>query len=199
MLLGDIKKIDKVFEHSTGITKIAYNIYAQASDTIKQSTITGLATKLQIFQLNEIASITERNDIDFSDLNNKKMIIYCITSDMDTTMSFLNSLFFSFLFIKTIRIADKNPDKRLNRHLCIFLDEFANIGQIPDFQQKLSTIRSRSISAVIVCQHIAGLKTLYPDDIWQGLIGNCDIKIIMGTNDLLTAQYISDMLRCIYS
>lgn len=191
---GDIKKIDEVFSHSKGITKIAYNIYAQASDTIKQSTITGLATKLQIFQLNEIAAITERNDIDFLDLNNKKMIIYCIISDMDTTMSFLNSLFFSFLFIKTIRQADRNENKKLERHLHIFLDEFANIGQIPDFQQKLSTIRSRAISCSIVCQHIAGLKALYPDDIWQGLIGNCDIKIIMGTNDLLTAQYISDTL-----
>lgn len=191
---GDIKKIDEIFSHSKGITKIAYNIYAQASDTIKQSTITGLATKLQIFQLNEIAAITERNDIDFLELNDKKMIIYCIISDMDTTMSFLNSLFFSFLFIKTIRQADRNKDKKLDRHLHIYLDEFANIGQIPDFQQKLSTIRSRSISCSIICQHIAGLKALYPDDIWQGLIGNCDIKIIMGTNDLLTAQYISDTL-----
>lgn len=191
---GDIKKIDEVFEHSTGITKIAYNIYAQASDTIKQSTITGLATKLQIFQLDEIASITERNDIDFSNLNDKKMAIFCITSDMDTTMSFLNSLFFSFLFIKTIRQADRNLEKRLKRHLSIFLDEFPNIGQIPDFQQKLSTIRSRGISATIVCQHIAGLKALYPNDSWQGLVGNTDIKIIMGTNDLLSADYISQML-----
>ena len=191
---GDIKKIDEVFRHSTGITKIAYNIYAPASDAIKQSTIVGLATKLQIFQLSEIAKITERNDIDFTELNDKKMVIYCIISDMDTTMSFLNSLFFSFLFIKTIRRADRNEDKKLKRHLCIYLDEFANIGQIPDFQQKLSTIRSRSISCSIICQHIAGLKSLYPDDIWQGLIGNCDLKVIMGTNDLLTAQYISDTL-----
>lgn len=85
-------------------------------------------------------------------------------------MSFLNSLFFSFLFIKTIRRADRNKEKRLKRQLCILLDEFANIGQIPDFQQKLSTIRSRGIFCVIVCQHIAGLTSLYPNDIWQGLI-----------------------------
>ncbi len=191
---GDIKKIDEVFKSSRGITKIAYNVYCQATEAIRQSTVIGLATKLQIFQLNEIAAITERDDIDFLDLNDKKMAIYCITSDMDTTMSFLSSLFFSFLFIKTIRQADKNPCGELNRHLYIFLDEFANIGQIPNFQEKLSTIRSRAISAIIVCQHIAGLKVLYPNDMWQGLIGNCDIKIIMGTNDLLTAQYISDML-----
>lgn len=133
---GDIKKVDEVFKHSTGITKIAYNIYAQASDTIKQSTITGLATKLQIFQLDEIAAITERNDIDFSDLNDKKMIIYCIISDTDTTMSFLNSLFFSFLFIKAIRQADRNPDKKLKRHLAIFLDEFPNIRTNSGFPTK---------------------------------------------------------------
>lgn len=140
---GDIKKVDKVFQNSKGITKIAYNIYAQATDTIKQSVITGLATKLQIFQLDEINAITQRNDIDFSKLDNEKVCIFCVTSDMDTTMNFLNSLFFSFLFIKTIRIADSNPERRLKRNLCIILDEFPNIGQIPDFQQKLATIRSR--------------------------------------------------------
>lgn len=68
-------------------------------------------------------------------------------------------------------------------------------GQIPDFQQKLSTIRSRAISCVIVCQHIAGLMSLYPNDVWQGLIGNCDMKIIMGVNDLMTAEYITKSLR----
>lgn len=133
-------------------------------------------------------------------LCNRKLTLFIIfLIIIHITMSFLNSLFFSFLFIKTIRKADKNDSKALDRHLHIFLDEFANIGQIPDFQQKLSTIRSRKISCSVVCQHIAGLKALYPDDIWQGLIGNCDIKIIMGTNDLLTVQYISDLLRSSYS
>lgn len=141
---GDINRIDEIFKNSKGITKIAYNIYAQASDSIKQSTITGLATKLQIFQLNEVAAITERNDIDFSELNNKKMIIYCITSDMDTTMSFLNSLFFSFLFIKAIRQADRNPEKRLHRHLCIFLDEFPNIRTDTRFPTKISNYEIKS-------------------------------------------------------
>ncbi len=140
---GDIKKVDRVFQNSKGITKIAYNIYAQATDTIKQSVITGLATKLQIFQLDEINAITQRNDIDFAKLDNEKVCIFCVTSDMDTTMNFLNSLFFSFLFIKTVRIADRNPQRRLNRELCIILEEFSNIGQIANFQQKLATIRSR--------------------------------------------------------
>lgn len=191
---GDIKKVDRVFQNSKGITKIAYNIYAQATDTIKQSVITGLATKLQIFQLDEINAITQKNDIDFAKLNDEKVAIFCVTSDMDTTMNFLNSLFFSFLFIKTIRIADRNPERRLKRDLCIILDEFPNIGQIPDFPQKLATIRSRGISAIIVCQNIAGIEALYPNNLWQGIVGNCDLKIIMGCNDILTAEYISKVL-----
>ena len=124
---GDITKIDEVFEESENMTKTAYNVYAQATETVKQGIITGLATKLHILQLNDIASITERNDIDFLDLNDKKMVIYCITSDTDTTMSFLSSIFFSFLFIKVVRQADSNPSKSLNRHLYLFLDEFVNI------------------------------------------------------------------------
>ena len=191
---GDIKKVDRVFQNSKGITKIAYNIYAQATDTIKQSVITGLATKLQIFQLDEINAITQKNDIDFEELDKEKLAIFCVTSDMDTTMNFLNSLFFSFLFIKTIRIADNNKEKRLHRGLSIILDEFPNIGQIPDFPQKLATIRSRGISAIIVCQNISGLENLYPNNLWQSIIGNCDIKIVMGCNDILTAEYISKVL-----
>ena len=109
-------------------------------------------------------------------------------------MNFLNSLFFSFLFIKTIRIADNNPERRLKRDLYIILDEFHNIGQIPDFQQKLATIRSRGISAIIVCQSIAGLENLYPNNSWQGIVGNCDLKIFMGCNDIQTAEYISKVL-----
>lgn len=191
---GDINKIDRVFQNSKGITRLAYNIYAQATDTIKQSVTTGLATKLQIFQLDEINAITQRNDIDFEKLDNEKIAIFCVTSDMDTTMNFLNSLFFSFLFIKTIRIADNNKEKRLHRVLAIFLDEFPNIGQIPDFPQKLATIRSRGILAVIVWQNISALENLYPNNLWQSIIGNSDTKIVMGCNDILTAEYISKVL-----
>lgn len=75
---GDIKKIDRVFQNSKEITKMAYNIYAQASDNIKQSVITGLATKLQIFQLKEIDAITKKNDIDFLKLNDEKLAIFVL-------------------------------------------------------------------------------------------------------------------------
>lgn len=161
---GDIKKIDRVFQASKGVTKIAYNIYAQASDQIKQSVVTGLATKLQIFQLPRINAITKRNDINFDDLAEKKMAIFCVISDTDMTLSFLNSLFFSFLFINIIRYADNLKERKLKRELNVILDEFPNIGEIPDFRQKQATIRSRGISTIVACQNIAGLENLYPNN-----------------------------------
>lgn len=196
---GDIKKIDRVFQNSKGVTKIAYNIYAQASEQIKQSVVTGLATKLQIFQLPGINAITSKNDIDFDRLNEKKIAIFCVISDTDMTLSFLSSLFFSFLFINVIRYADNLPEKKLRRELELILEEFPNIGEIPGFRQKQSTIRSRAISAIVVCQNVAGLENLYPNNGWQSIIGNSDIKIVMGVNDIQTAEYISKMLRCSFS
>ena len=128
-------------------------------------------------------------------LNDEKLARFCVISDMDSTMSFLSSLFFSFLFIKVIRMADDSPTKMLKRELCILLDEFPNIGQIPDFQKKLATIRSRGVSCIIVCQSVSGLETLYPNNSWQGIVANSDLKIITGCNDIQTADYISRMLR----
>lgn len=133
-----LEKVESVFKKSKGITKVAFNIYAKASEPVRQSVITGLATKLQIFQLDEINAITQRNDIDFSELDKEKVAIFCVTSDMDTTMNFLNSLFFSFLFIKTIRIADNNKEKRLHRDLGVILDEFPNIRSDTRFSTKVS-------------------------------------------------------------
>lgn len=71
---------------------------------------------------------------------------------------------------------------------------FQIFGQIPDFPQKLATIRSRGISAMVVCQNVSGLENLYPNNLWQSIIGNEDIKIIMGCNDILSADYFSKVL-----
>lgn len=190
----NLEKVDNVLKKSKGNIKKSYNVYAKESDAVKQSVLTGLATKLQIFQIDHINAITQRNDIDFDDLDKEKMAIFCIMRDMDSTMNFLCSIFFSFLFINVVGVADDNKGKRLHRGLVLFLDEFPNIGQIPDFIKKLATIRTREISAVIVCQNIAGIENLYPNNAWQAIIGNTDIRILMGCNDIQSADYFSRTL-----
>ena len=110
---GNIKQIDNLFFETEGPTKLAYNIYAQATDIVKQSIVTGLATRLQIFQTDKIRNITNKDEINFESIGNKKTCIFVVTSDTNSTFDFLSTLFFSFLFIKLIKLADENIDGRL--------------------------------------------------------------------------------------
>lgn len=174
---------------------MSYNIYAQATDAVKQSVVTGLATRLQLFQTKKVRRITDRNDIDLRLPGQKKCAYFCITSDMDGTFDFIASLFFSFLFIKLIRLADSNENGKLDVETYFLLDEFPNIGKIPDFEKKLSTMRSRGVNTSIIFQSIAQLKNRYPNDIYQEILGNCDTKICLGCSEMLTSEYVSKLLR----
>ena len=191
---GDLKSVDTVFKHSKGATKASYNIYAQATDVVKQSIVTGLATRLQIFQTDNIKAMTMQRDIDLDLPGKQKCAYFCVSSDMDSTFDFLAGLYFSFLFIRLVRQADRNKNGRLENETYFILDEFPNIGKIPDFEKKLSTMRSRGINTAIIFQSIAQLKNRYPDDVWQELLGNCDSKLCMGCNEIMTAEYVSDLL-----
>lgn len=177
---GNIKQIDKLFYDTEGPTKLSYNIYAQATDIVKQSVVTGLATRLQIFQTDKIRNITNKDEINFENIGNKKTCVFVVTSDTNSAFDFLSTLFFSFLFIKLIKQADENPDGRLKVETSLILDEFTNIGRIVDFEKKLATTRSRGINIFMIFQNIAQLKNRYDNDVWQEILGNADTKICMG-------------------
>jgi TRAG protein len=110
---GNIKQIDKLFFDTSGPTRLSYNIYAQATDIVKQSVVTGLATRLQVFQTDKIRNITNKDEISFEDIGNKKTCVFVVTSDTNSAFDYLSTLFFTFLFIKLIKQADENPDGRL--------------------------------------------------------------------------------------
>lgn len=192
---GDIKAIDRYFVNIRGPGRMSYNIYAQATDTVKQSVVTGLATRLQIFQTKKVRQITDKSDIDLREPGRSKCAYFCITSDMDSTFDFIAGLFFSFLFIKLIRLADCNPTGKLDVETYFLLDEFPNIGKIPDFEKKLSTMRSRGVNTSIIFQSIAQLKNRYPNDVYQEILGNCDTKLCLGCSEILSSEYVSKLLR----
>lgn len=169
-----------MFYDTEGPTKLSYNIYAQATDIVKQSVVTGLATRLQIFQTDKIRNITNKDEINFENIGNKKTCVFVVTSDTNSAFDFLSTLFFSFLFIKLIKQADENPDGRLKVETSLILDEFTNIGRIVDFEKKLATTRSRGINIFMIFQNIAQLKNRYDNDVWQEILGNADTKICMG-------------------
>ncbi|MBP3254970.1 MAG: type IV secretory system conjugative DNA transfer family protein [Clostridia bacterium] len=191
---GNIKKIDRLFSETEGPTRLSYNIYAQATDIVKQSIVTGLATRLQIFQTDKIRNITNKDEINFEKIGNEKTCIFVVTSDTNSAFDFLSTLFFSFLFIKLIKQADENQSGRLKVETSLILDEFTNIGRIVDFEKKLATTRSRGINIFMIFQNIAQLKNRYDNDVWQEILGNADTKICMGAGDIMTAEYLTKYL-----
>lgn len=142
---GDIGEIDRIFKKLPldSPARMSYNIFASGSDTIKSSVITGLGTRLQAFQNGDLQKLTAESDIDLTLPGQKPCIYYIITSDMNSTFDFIASLFYTFLFIKLVRYADSQENGKCKNEVYCFLDEFANIGQIPDFNKKISTVRSR--------------------------------------------------------
>ncbi|GHU78924.1 hypothetical protein FACS1894191_0590 [Clostridia bacterium] len=170
-----------------------YNIFRQAGDTVRGGIIIGLGSRLQVFQNEKIRKITSFNEIDLELPAREKCAYFCITSDQDSAFDFLSSLFFSFLFIRLVRYADtKGKEGRCDVPVTFVLDEFPNIGNIVDFKKKISTIRSRSLQAIICFQNLGQLMNRYPDNEWQEILGNCDCQIALGCTDELTAKYLSD-------
>ena len=126
---GDIGEIDDIFNKipPDNPARMSYNIFASGSDTIKASVITGLGTRLQAFQNENLQKLTDESDIDLMLPGKKPCIYYIVTSDVDSSNDFLASLFFTFLFIKLVRYADSQPSGKCENEVFCFLDEFANI------------------------------------------------------------------------
>jgi len=169
-----------------------YNIFKQASDTVRSGIIIGLATRLQVFQNKQIRQITSRDEIDLELPGKERCAYFCITSDQDSTFDFLSSLFLSFIFIKLVRYADKHCEGgRLPVPVHILGEELNACGVIPDLSRKISVIRSRNISISCIFQNLAGLQNRYPYNQWQEILGNCDVQLFLGCTDELTATFIS--------
>lgn len=170
----------------------SWNIYKKAGDNVRGNIIIGLGSRLQVFQADVIKRITQYDEIDIELPAKKKCAYFVIMSDQDSTLNFLSSLFFSFLFIRLVRYADVHGvGGKCDVPVNFILDEFPNIGQIPDFTKKLSTIRSRDLRVAVIFQNLAQLENRYPDGLWEEIVGNCDTQLFLGCTDQKTAEFIS--------
>lgn len=178
--------------------KAPYKLFKQASDTVKTGIVLGLGTRLQVLQNEEVQRLVSFSDIDLTAPGRRKCAYYIILSDQETSMAFLSSLFFSFLFIKLTRFADMSPGGRCPVPVNLILDEFNNIGRIggapdgSDFCRSLSVVRSRDIRVMLAVQSLGQLQNRYPNNLWAEIVGNCDIQLMLGCTDDVTADYISD-------
>lgn len=172
--------------------KAPYSLFKQASDSVRSGVIIGLGSRLQVFQSELIKKITARDEIDLELPGQKPCAYFLVTSDQDSTFDFLASLFLSFVFIKLVRYADRNCEGgRLPVPVHVLGEELTACGTIPDLSRRLSVIRSRNISMSCVFQNLAGLQNRYPLNLWQEILGNCDVQLFLGCTDPLTAEFVS--------
>ena len=174
-----------------------YRLFSQASDTVRSGIVLGLGTRLQVLQNEAVTRILRRSDIDLTAPGKRKCATFVVLSDQEATMAFLSSLFFSFLFIKLTRFADSTPEMRCPVPVNLILDEFNNIGKLggaadgSDFARTLSVVRSRAIYVSLAVQSLGQLQNRYPNNLWAEIVGNCDLQVMLGCTDDLTAEYFS--------
>lgn len=173
-----------------------YNLFRQSSDTVRSGILLGLGTRLQTLQIEQVKRILSRSDIDLTAPAKRKCAYFVILDDQNSTMNFLSSLFFSFLFIRLTRLADSSPGGRCPVPVNFVLDEFANIGTIGgnngrDFARSAATLRSRAVSLVLALQSLPQLQNRYGNNLWAEILGCCDTQLMLGCSDDVTATYVS--------
>ena len=156
------------------------------------SILSSLQSKLGKFDSKEIAELTSTNTINFEDIGNKKTALYVISSDTHGAYDFLLTIFFAQMIQHLYDSADKTGGT-LKIPTFFILDEFANIGKIPDFDKKISTSRSRKISFSVILQNLDQLEAVYEKS-HETIIGNCDTTIFLGSNSQKTVEYFSKEL-----
>ena len=156
------------------------------------SILSSLQSKLGKFDSKDIAELTSTDTINFEEIGSKKTAVYVISSDTHTAYDFLLTIFFSQMIQQLYDYADQNGG-RLKERTYFILDEFANIGKIPDFDKKISTSRSRGISFSVILQNIDQLEAVYEKS-YETIMGNCDTHVFLGSNSFKTVEYFSKQL-----
>ena len=175
--------------------RMNYKSIEIAPEKTYSSILSTLQSKLGKFDSKEIAELTSTDTINFEEIGQEKTAVYVISPDTHTTYNFLLTIFFSQMIQQLYDVADLNADNdnKLDVPTYFILDEFANIGQIPDFDQKISTSRSRNISFSVILQNLDQLEAIY-DKSYETIIGNCDTHVFLGSNSQKTVEYFSKAL-----
>ena len=172
--------------------RMNYKSIEIAPEKTYSSILSTLQSKLGKFDSKEIAELTSTDTIDFEEIGTKKTAVYVISSDTHTAYDFLLTIFFSQMIQQLYDFADQNGGK-LKQRTYFILDEFANIGKIPDFDKKISTSRSRGISFSVILQTVDQLEAVYEKS-YETIMGNCDTHLFLGSNSYKTLEYFSKQL-----
>lgn len=173
------------------VAQSAWGIYAKGSDNWRGNIRSGLGVRLGVLQDEVIKEVTGVPDIDLTLPGKSKCAYYVIMSDMNSTFTFISSLFFTCLFNKLVEYSRRLPSQKLPVSVNVIMDEFIAIGKLPDFDKKLATVRSAGINICMIFQNLAQLQESYPNGLWETLISNCYTLLCLACNDMTTAEYLS--------
>lgn len=170
-----------------------YHAYKLAAGKTAKSILISCSTRLAPFAIDEVLEITSYDELGLDRLGDELSALFVIISDTDATFNFLVAIMYSQLFNLLCTKADNSEGGKLNYHVRCLLDEFANIGEIPQFEKLIATIRSREISASIILQAKSQLKAIYKDNA-DTIEGNCDTTLFLGGKEKSTLKEISESL-----
>lgn len=170
-----------------------YHKYKLAAGKTAKSILVSCGARLAPFDIKEVREITAYDELELGDIGRRKTALFVIISDTDDSLNFLVSIMYTQLFNLLCTIADDEYHGKLPVHVRCILDEFANIGQIPKFDKLIATIRSREISASIILQSKAQLKSIYKDNA-ETIEGNCDTFLFLGGKEKSTLKDLADVL-----
>lgn len=166
--------------------------HSGSAKTLKSIQIT-LAARLEKFNLESLAGLTATDELDLPSLGEKKVALFALIPDNDTSFNFLVSLLYTQLFQQLFTLADHKYGGRLPVHVHFLMDEFANVSLPDDFDKILSVMRSREVSVSIILQNLAQLKALFEKQ-WESITGNCDEFLYLGGNEQSTHKYVAELL-----
>lgn len=195
---GFVSPLDVLFNEleekdPTNFAVAQYKIFKLSGDKTTKSILVSLGVRLSPFDIPSIKDLVSKDTLELDTVGDEKTILYILLPDTDTSFNFLASMMYQQLFDMLVYKADNVYKGRLPCHVRCILDEFANIGQIPDFEKVISVIRSREISTNVILQNISQLKTLYKDT-WETIIGTSDVFLYLGGMEQSTHEYISKLL-----
>ena len=170
-----------------------YRKYKLAAGKTAKSILVSCGARLAPFDIRELREIMSYDEMELDMIGDRLTALFLIMSDTDTTFNFIIAILQSQLFNLLCDKADDKYGGRLPIHVRVICDEFANIGQIPQFDKLIATIRSREISASIILQSQSQLKTLYKDAA-DTIVGNCDTTLFLGGKEKTTLKEISEIL-----
>ena len=194
----DLQQIEADFEYlpDSHPAKAIFKIYKDGDDIPKKQVLQGLGIKLKLYNsptLRKILSSTKYG-LDVLNPGRKRCLYFIGSNDQDSSMASVVSLFYTLEYQELVRYADMRKDGELPITVHMVLDEYANMAAIPDFEKKLSTVRSRNIVTYVVVQDINQLKTKHPGETWKTVMNDLDYFMLLKTNDPDTIKWWHDMI-----